>query len=102
MPQISLDELEVAAQSTRFEMLGLSGWFLASDAAERLHVERGTIRQHAAKLRAEHLVTRRRRGRRSAQEWRVTPRGREIRRRLLEVLGEPYEPLAEERPSFAA
>jgi DNA-binding MarR family transcriptional regulator len=100
---ISLAEVEVATQGTRFDLLARSGWFFASDAARDLKVERGTVRQHAEKLRAQRLVVRRgARGTRRAQQWRVTPRGREVRRRLLELLEQPYEPLPEPSPVISA
>jgi hypothetical protein len=74
-------------------LLGLSGlgWFLASAAAKRLHVERGTIRLHADALVAQRLAERRERGGSPKQtfEWRITALGATVHDRLAGLIGEP-------------
>jgi hypothetical protein len=79
----------------RFGLLELSdlGWFLASAAAERLRVERGTIRNHADVLVEQGLAERRERQGAPKQtfEWRITPLGAALHQRISELIGEPIQ-----------
>lgn len=94
--EITVGQVESAAQPVRFGLLGLSdlGWFLASAAAERLRVERGTIRLHADALVAQCLAERREREGAPKQtfEWRITPLGAALHRRISELIGETLQP----------
>jgi hypothetical protein len=85
--------VETAAQPVRFGLLGLSGlgWFLASTAAQRLLVERGTIRLHADVLVTQRLAERREREGAPKQtfEWRITSLGAALHDHIAALIGEP-------------
>jgi predicted ArsR family transcriptional regulator len=87
-PRLLLSEIEAAAQRSRFELLGLAGWFTATDAADALGIRRGSVLQHARALLDQKLVEERDVGspRKSVFQWRTTGRGRAVRKAIDALL----------------